>query len=127
MPYGEDPANDPTDEARLLVGDTDADDPLLTDSEWEYYMDQAGDVPKKAAYLVARVLQARYSKKLSKSIGRTRIEYSDLVRQFSDLATTLAEDGGRDDSIKVGPPLAGGMTNSLKLGGTWGPTDDWVD
>ena len=123
MPYGGNPASNKSDELRLLVGDTDADNPVLTDEEVAYYLAQAEDNALRGAWLAALDLAARFAKKMDKSIGETRISYSQQLQQYNDLANRLQARGGFNNSVKMAAPFAGGLDSPLRLQGEWGPTD----
>lgn len=106
MPYTGQPATVPTDEVRLLLGDTDVDHPRLSDDEILYFYNKGDQVPVRAAYLGAQALIAKYSQKLSASIGRVaNINYTGLVQQYQGLLRMLAAEGGKPSAQLVGPPV----------------------
>lgn len=94
------------DEVRLLMGDVDVSNPHLSDAEIAYFITQGNQVSIRAAYLACLALIARYSQHISATIGRVAtLNYAQLVKQFQDLADTLAREGGRPASLDVGPPV----------------------
>lgn len=74
MPYGKDPANNPLDEVRFLVGDTDLNVEELTDDEVQYLLaDRHGNVLEAAAR-AAETLASKYSNAVvEKQVGPLRL------------------------------------------------------
>lgn len=121
MPYTGDPATVPSDEVRLLLGDTDPDNPRLSDAEITWLLGKYEE-PVRAAYQGALRLLARFSGKVSKQIGPSSVDYSGLVEQYRALLKTLAEQGGAVGNRPTpGLPFAGGVDEPL-----WSDVD-WFD
>jgi hypothetical protein len=96
---------------RLLLGDTDVDNPRLTDVEITYFLTKAQGVAVRGAYLGAQALVAKYSQKLTAYIGTVaRIDYRSLVMQYQELLRMLAAAGGRPGSQLTGPPVDSSAT-----------------
>lgn len=70
MPYGGDPANDPRDEFRLIVGDTNPLNPIFSDSEIDYYITKYGDV-EQGALSGLYALKAVSAHCVTESVGST--------------------------------------------------------
>lgn len=104
MPYGNDPANSPADELRLLIGDTDPNNPRLSDAEVAYFLGLSDKVVC-SAYFAAQSLYSRYSGKLSKSIGSSRVEYGSLANQYRGLADELQPRCGITSTTLGGAPV----------------------
>lgn len=67
--YTNDPTNNPIDQIRLLVGDTDVTDALLQDEEIEFFLTQDDNVYKAAA-IAARTIAG----KLSRAVTETKFD-----------------------------------------------------
>lgn len=106
MPYGDDPANDPADELRLLVGDTGT-TPLLSDNEVAYFLAQGG-APLAGAVRAANALASRFAQLVDSSVGDVRKSYSQRAKQYRELAADLtARDAEGYDAAPI--PWAGGL------------------
>lgn len=113
MPYTGSPGTVPSDEVRFLLGDTDANNPKLTDGEVNWLL-ATYEEPVRAAYQGAVRLLARYSGKVSKRVGPTSIDYSGLVDQYKGLIAQLAAMGGdRGTRPAPGAPVAGGLDDPM--------------
>lgn len=108
--YGNDPANDTTDEVRLLIGDTDTNDQLLSDEEIAYYLGEFSSV-KSAAAEAARAISAKLAREASdKRIGSLSISLSKRAEYYNRLASSL----DRKAAIANATMVAGGLTKSGK-------------
>lgn len=88
MSYGNDPKNDPIDEVRLLIGDTDHDNEILTDEEISYYIVKRGEgLP--AAVGAAYALQAEFSKLADETAGDVEVKWAQRARAAQALAEKL--------------------------------------
>ena len=105
MPYTNNPTGNQTDEVRLLLGDTDNTNLHLQDEEITYFLTQGNNVSIRAAYLACQALIARYSQKLSVTVGPTSVNYQQLVSQLRSLSETLEAQGGRPSSLDMGQPI----------------------
>lgn len=133
MPYGGDPANDTSDELRLLIGDTAA-SPVLSDAEVSYYLSQSSNIYLAASYAVDGILAGEGGSVSEKQVGDLRIKYesgggsgglSGLAKSLRARAargsSSLAYTGGiskadddsiEDDSDRVSPAFkVGSMDN----------------
>ena len=91
MPYTDDPENVPTDELRLLIGDTDTSDELLSDNEVDYYLDDAGGDAVWGAVRAATGVAAKFARKVTSTSGRVAKQLSDLMQHYLDLARRLEQ------------------------------------
>ena len=110
MPYGDDPANDPSDELRLLIGDTTTPE-LLSDNEVEYFLAEAEDVALTGAAMAARALAARFAGLVDATEGDVSRSWSQKAKQFAELAKSLAEQvvaAAAADAVPI--PWAGGIS-----------------
>lgn len=91
---------------RLLVGDTNEDDPLVEDEEIFFALTQSTDNVYLASSWIARTLAAKFSRRVTTQLDSAlRANYSDLAGQFSKLADNLEYQGKRSGSnlgIKAG-------------------------
>lgn len=111
MPYTDDPANVPSDQVRLLVGDTNVGAPELSDNEVAFFLIEESDDPRRAAARAAEVLAAKYANVAdTKQVGPLRLQYTEKANRFSTLARRL---WGRS-AIGASGPYAGGISISDK-------------
>lgn len=118
MPYGGDPAGDPKDEVRFLVGDTGSNE-LLQDAEVEYLLAKYV-TPIRAAYQAALGLSAKFTAKADVTIGRASKSYQAQAAGFRELVKSLAARGGDvgSSSGRIGPPVAGGVVGEPRSDGS---------
>jgi len=86
--YGGDPTNDKVDEVRFLVGDTDEDDPLISDEEIEYMLSLHSDAVLAASF-VALTIAAKFSRLASKSLGKMSIQLNQKAQAYHQLSQEL--------------------------------------
>lgn len=112
--YSGDPANSPRDQVRLLVGDTGSapDQPFeLADSEIDWRLTDYPD-PKLAAAYCCDDIAMRYARKITKSVGTLKINYSDIITNYRNKAKDLRE----QSAISSVAPYAGGVSKADKFG-----------
>lgn len=102
--YDNDPTGVPRDEVRLLVGDTDATDQLITDEEIAYSLAKNPN-PYRAAADMARVIAAKFARLVTASVGSVSESASDLWTHYKDLAKELDRKAGT-----YALPSFGGLT-----------------
>ena len=86
--YGNDPATSAVDEVRFLVGDTNADRPLLDDREVEFAISQFPDRNLAAASL-AEHLYGFFASKGDFKVGPINKSYSKVAQLFKEKAEQL--------------------------------------
>lgn len=91
--YSGDPANSDRDNVRSLIGDIIESDPLLMDPQIDSLLTQFGS-PFYAAAQAARIIGAQFARKVNKKVGDLTISYSDLSKQYYELATQLNAQAG---------------------------------
>lgn len=106
--YSGDPSTSEKDALRFLIGDTDPDDPLLSDSEVEFLINRMRDVDLAAAE-AAYSLAGRYSRMADKSVGDLSISLSQKAAAFLELADKL-----RRKAQVLAVPFAGGISLKQK-------------
>jgi len=96
---------------RLLVGDTETLDQQAQDEEVTFALTENGDNAYKAAAWVARTIASKYSRKVNTELsGALKADYSDLAKQYLQLADSL-EYQGKTSGASMGV-LAGGITKT---------------
>jgi len=105
---GYDPATDPVDAVRFLVGDTVA-PTQLSDTEILFALDQNPN-PYAAAALCARALAARYARKVDSKFETIESKNSQLSRNYDMLARQLDQQARKQGGL--GTPIAGGISRA---------------
>lgn len=105
--YSGDPSISTKDAVRYRLGDTDASNWMLSDQEINYSLTIYPN-PLRAAASCARTLSARYARRVSKRVGDLAINYSDMAKNFADLATVLDREADRQAAI----PYIGGISQA---------------
>jgi hypothetical protein len=107
---------DPTsqlDRVRILVGDTDENDPLISDEEIGLYLTGgywAAGSDHLAAASVATAIAAKFARRAdSLSAGGTSVNWAGLVDRYRTLAVELAEQGASAAGLSAAP-FAGGIS-----------------
>jgi hypothetical protein len=112
--YSGDPSASPSDEVRFLLGDTNVDDPLLTDAEILYLVNTTPN-PLTAAAFAASALAAKYARLMDKSVGPISVSYSQKYEHFKDLANDLSTAaGGTNMAVAPIPMYVGGLSHAEK-------------
>lgn len=89
--YSNDPENEPRDAVRLLIGDTDDADPLLSDTEVTFYLTENGDNKYRAAIESCRAIAAKLSRRPDHAVGRVIVSYQQRAQEYLKLAETLRQ------------------------------------
>ena len=93
---------------RLIVGDTDSGDQLISDEEISYALFSEGSAHSAAAF-IAEALAAQYSRAVSKAVGQLRISAEQKYEHYMILADRLR----RRDAV-FALPYAGGISETNK-------------
>ena len=112
------------DEVRLLVGDTQENDPLVQDEEIEMILLQFVPVEGRPAWLAAaavcEVIAARFGRQVQQSLGplsRAAQQMFDHYRQLAQDLRAAAASGGRGGTaVRAAAPVLGGGGRTF-LGG----------
>ena len=104
--YNDAPAYNPDgtynlDLVRLMLGDFDTTNQLLSDEKLNFFISEETD-PLIAAARGAEALSAQYSSKSMLHIGDMSLRYDQMNKQFADLALSLRERAYRKIGIFVG-------------------------
>lgn len=106
--YGNDPENDSRDAVRLLTGDTDYDDPLLSDAEVDFYLSENGDNKYRAASEACRAIAAKLGRLPDFRAG------SVYIVNRRDGYLKLAEALSKKAITTTVAPFAGGISKANK-------------
>ena len=98
--YGNDPENSERDAVRLLVGDTNTNDQLVTDEEVQYALSQSRTVPGAAAF-TCRAIAAIFARDVDLDMSGASYSESQRVEHYRDLADRL-------DRMAMTSPLRSG-------------------
>lgn len=106
--YSGNPSSSAKDAVRFLSGDTDEDDPLVSDEEIAYILTQESN-PYEAAALVCEALASKFARETSVSGDGFSESGGELSRQFKERAKDLRmQSGGRSKPR----PYVGGISYS---------------
>ena len=110
-------ANDSLGLVRLMLGDTNSADPMLTDSEINVVL-SIQSTPSYAAAACAELIAARFSRYADIEIGETAVKHAQKARAFERLAERLRKGGpglipgGDGSATKIPQVFAGGSSKS---------------
>jgi len=107
--YKGEPGTIPRDHVRLLIGDTDCEDQLLSDGEILFFLDENGSA-KSAAVAAAQAIAAKFSRLADEKVGQVSVTYSQKAEHYRNLADTLKT----QLSVTRLAPYAGGISVSDK-------------
>lgn len=97
------------DQVRLLVGDTDVNEPLLQDEEIAFLLTENGTM-RYAAVEAANAIAGLFARKADKEVGHLKLQASQKYKQYLALAVRLR----RRAVVASVVPYAGGQTESDK-------------
>lgn len=101
-------------QVRLLIGDTEAGDPLLQDEELAFMIATAGGTYAGAA-MAARAVAAKFSRDADSTQGELRVLYSSRSRAYAARAVELDELASFSGGA-VASPYTGGVSVADKAG-----------
>lgn len=107
--YSGNPGASDRDAVRFLIGDTDANDPILQDEEIDYLLADTGSV-NGAALSAARSIWAKFARLVDKAVGDLRISYSQRASHYQQLIRQLEQRA----AIRKAVPFAGGISKASK-------------
>ena len=103
--YSGDPRKSDKDKVRFLIGDTDANYPLLQDAEVLYLIETQGTA-LAASVAAALAIAAKYSRMSDESVGDVSKSYSQRAEAYRKLSVDLR----RRNAEKAVCPYAGGIS-----------------
>jgi len=98
--YGGRPESNDVDAVRLLVGDTDSDEPLVSDEEIEFALSQTRTLPG-AGSVTANAIAALFSRDVDLSVSGGNYSESQRSQHYRELAQRL------DKQSQSAPPRSG--------------------
>ena len=110
MPFTGNPATNPIDRVRLLVGDVFSDFEILDDSTYQYYLDKYEGDEMLAAIAAAKVIKFQIAKSPTREKSGHYEVWSDFAKLYSAALDDLIDKG--ESSLYVGMPYAGGISRS---------------
>ena len=107
--YDGDPQSD-RDKVRHLIGDTDKNAPILTDEEVQFHIELYGNIFKSARSACIAIV-AKFACQVDESVGRVKLNLSQRVTHFRQLAKDLKTEHSAVRSIS---PYLGGQSKANK-------------
>ena len=107
--YSNSPASNQVDAVRLLIGDTDVCNALLSDEEIQFYLDQWCEVNVAAAE-ACLAISGKFARRVDESVGGVSVSYSQSAKQYYELSQSLRE----RTAILGGPVICGGISKADK-------------
>jgi hypothetical protein len=100
--FTNDPANSVRDRVRILIGDTNPAEPLISDEVLDWIISkEANEI--LAAARAADVIAARFAREADIAVGDLSVKYSSIATRYFELAESLRQDflldAGSPDSI----------------------------
>ena len=92
--YSGNPATNDRDATRFFVGDTNANRPLLADTEIEFALTEFPNT-RLAAAMCADALAAKFARESDQKVGDISKSLSKVSEQFRDLATRLRNEAAK--------------------------------
>lgn len=101
------------DKIRVLIGDYDSNDPMLSDEEIAFMQAENGDIYSTAAACIDIAIAALARKPESKSVGPLSLSYAGRIRNLEAARTRIKK--MKDDRAGVPIPYAGGISRDDKI------------
>jgi len=96
--YSGNPKKRNLDAVRYQLQLTDEDNKQLEDEEIEFELSQENDNVNRAAANIAESLAAKFAQKAKRSVGPTKIDYSDISERYLKIAKRLRSEETKDAS-----------------------------
>lgn len=112
MAYTGDPLNNPSDELRLNIGDTDPVMPLLTDQEVTYFLTRNNDSVRRASVDAAKTILFKLSSYIRERVDVLEYYGSDYFKQYAAALKMYISDPNFSTAIQGAMPYAGGISRS---------------
>jgi hypothetical protein len=107
--YTGEPGTRTIDAVRLLIGDTDSTDQLITDNEISYLLTRHGSINRTASE-ACRAIAAKFARLMNRSIGGLSADFSQKYHQYMELADSLLT---KEETEPVSP-FTSGWKRSVK-------------
>lgn len=122
--YTADPLNNPVDEVRLLIGDTDSLEPQLQDEELQYFLAKASNVAIKAAIAAVTQLIAKFSRLADETTAEWSVKWSQKSSQYRSLLKDLKDP---ENALSGSPVAYGGGISITDINTNANTTDRFPD
>lgn len=106
MSYSGDPASSAKDAVRFHIGDTDSTNEYFSDAEINYMLTNNNNYVFQTAYQACYQLIAKFSRYANERVGQVSVDFSNLSKQFADLASELKQQMYKDGEPEI---IAGGI------------------
>lgn len=110
MPYTGDPANSAIDRVRLLVGDIWSDMEMLSDADYQYFLDKYAGNENRAGLDAARAILFKLARLTRERTGDIEVYGSEWFKDYKAALELLLKNP--DLSISIAMPYAGGISKS---------------
>jgi hypothetical protein len=110
MPYTGDPSNNAIDRVRLAVGDIWDDMEMLTDADYQYFLDRNDGNENRATLDAARAILFRLTRMTRERTGDIEVYGGDWFKNYKDALLLILKDPNAAISLAV--PYAGGISKS---------------
>ena len=92
---------------RIRLGDTNSDDPLLSDEEIAHFLDDSEDDVRQASLKACRAIVAKFARTVNDSAGGLNSSKTSKFQQYKDLLAELQDDVTRSSTAT---PFVGGIS-----------------
>lgn len=110
MPYQNDPANNPIDRIRLNVGDTWDDMEMLTDADYQYFLDAADGNERRATMDAVRAILFKLTRMTRERTGDIDVYGAEWFNNYYKALQLILKDP--NISVSVAMPYAGGISRA---------------
>lgn len=110
MPYTGDPTNNPIDRIRLAVGDIWDDMEMLTDADYQYFLDRNDGNENRATMDAIKAILFKLARMTRERTGDIEVYGSEWFNNYYKMLLLLLKDPNASISLAV--PYAGGISKS---------------
>lgn len=96
------------DQVRLYIGDTDSNDPQLSDEEIAFVISVVGSNAQQVAIRSIDLLIAKYARLVSESMDGISLSHSERLNNYKTLKTSLE----KDTTLSAPVPVVGGLVDA---------------
>lgn len=110
MPYTNDPANSAIDRVRLIVGDIWDDMEMLSDADYQYFLDKYNGKENRAALDAARAILFKLARLTRERTGDIEVYGSEWFKNYRNALQDIVKNP--ELSLSVAMPYAGGISKA---------------
>lgn len=103
-------ANSPKDQVRLLIGDTNKNDPILMDGEIRWVLSRYNNASMNAAIRCCEIIISKFSRQVDETVGQVKISFSQRAKAYKDTLADLRQRLATEDCSSY----AGGISRTDK-------------